>query len=70
MKEIVCVAQVLSTFYNVPGPNRDAKRSFALLLEWFHKNWSTIRPLLPKVNLLDENFKPINFQREILDSMQ
>ncbi|OHT01664.1 hypothetical protein TRFO_31447 [Tritrichomonas foetus] len=48
--EILC--QIVTT---MKPPNREMKRSFPQLIGWYRSNWTTVSPLLPLIQLRDEN---------------
>lgn len=66
LKELCSVAIVLCKIVSgIKEPNRDEKRNLSLLIEWYHNNWSLVYPMLPFINLRDENNEIINGEREI-----
>ncbi|KAI5512355.1 hypothetical protein TVAGG3_0748450 [Trichomonas vaginalis G3] len=46
---------------------RDASRDRRILIKWFHDNWNCIHDTVSKIQLLDENEKPINLAREVYE---
>lgn len=68
LKEYVSIATILSTLLpQVKEPSRTEKRSFVLLMKWFKENWELIFPVLPFIQLRDENKKVIDGQRELYE---
>lgn len=68
LRELCSIAIILSTY--VPGvkmPNRDEKRNYPLLIEWYCNNWELVCPMLPYINILDANKEIINGERELMD---
>lgn len=68
LSELKAVSMILTTFFNVPKPNRDEKRSSTLLLGWFINNWSLIEPFLPLIQLRDKNNRIIDGKREMIET--
>lgn len=68
LHELNSIATILSSLLSgVKEPNRDTKRSFPLLIQWFHANWELILPVLPCIQLRDENNQVIDGRREIIE---
>lgn len=68
LHELNSIATILSSILSgVKEPSRDEKRSFPLLIEWFHNNWELISPVLPCIQLRDENNQIIDGRREIFE---
>lgn len=68
LQELTSVAIILSSIIPLlPSPDRNEKRSYNALLGWFHKYWDMISPILPLIQLRDENNMVINQRRELLE---
>lgn len=68
LHELNSIATILSSLLSsVKEPSRDTKRSFPLLIQWFHDNWDLIYPVLPCIQLRDENDQVIDGKREIYE---
>lgn len=68
LQELASVALILSSIIPLlPSPDRNEKRSYTALLGWFYKFWDMICPILPMIQLRDENYSVINGRREILE---
>jgi hypothetical protein len=67
LKELGSVGVLLSSLLDIAPPPRPARRSYVLLLKWFKERWSHILPILPFIQLRDDNDVPIDGQRELLD---
>lgn len=68
LHELNSIATILSSLLSgVKEPNRDTKRSLPLLIQWFHDNWDQISPILPCIQLRDENNQVIDGKREIYE---
>lgn len=68
LKELCSIAIILTRINpEIKEPCRDAKRNFPLLMEWYHYNWCLIYPILPFIQLRDENMNVINGERELLE---
>jgi hypothetical protein len=61
------VALVVSSIANVPGPPRDSKRKYELLVQWFVANWAVVSPWISVVQLRDSAGRPIDRVREMVD---
>jgi hypothetical protein len=48
-------------------PQRDVRRSFPRLIEWFEENWAAITPILPLLALRDASDQVIDGRRELAD---
>ncbi|OHT10195.1 hypothetical protein TRFO_20568 [Tritrichomonas foetus] len=66
--ELISIATVLISIYNLPKVSRPHRRSFPLLVKWFDDNWEKIQPIISKISLLDKERVPINSQREMCDN--
>ena len=64
-RELVSIASVLTQMYGLPEINRDARRSFVVLIKWFDDRWSEIDTYVKHMCLLDENMTKIDHKREI-----
>jgi hypothetical protein len=64
-KELVSVANVLSDCFEVKKLSRSARRSYPVLIKWFHDNREEIVPLLDFVSLLDKYERVIDYDREL-----
>jgi hypothetical protein len=51
----------------IQKPQRDVRRSFPRLMEWFEENWARIAPVLSLVALRDANDRVIDGRRELAD---
>lgn len=68
LKELCSIAIILTKINpEIKEPCRDAKRNFPLLMEWYHYNWCLIYPILPFIQLRDENKNVINGERELYE---
>lgn len=68
LQELTSIAIVLTSIIPpLHSPNRDERRSYTALLTWFYNNWDMISPILPMIQLRDENNQVINSQREMFD---
>lgn len=68
LPELCSLAKILSSILlGVLEPTRDEKRSFQLLINWYHKYWDLIVPVLPFLQLRDENNQIIDGRRELID---
>lgn len=68
LPELCSLAKILSTILSgVVEPSREEKRSFPLLIEWYHTYWDVISPMLPYIQLRDENNQVIDGRREIIE---
>lgn len=68
LQELTSVALILSSIIPLlPSPDRNEKRSYKALLGWFNRFWDLILPVLPMIQLRDENYQVINGRREILE---
>jgi hypothetical protein len=50
--EVVSIANVFTTCFQVPAIGRNEKRSFQLLIKWFNEHWGEIEPFLSHIALL------------------
>lgn len=68
LHELNSIATIVSSLLSgVKEPNRDTKRSFPLLIQWFHDNWEQVYPMLSCIQLRDENNQVIDGRREIIE---
>ena len=58
--ELASVAIVLSQQLQLTHLSREAKRTFVPLIQWFHNNWAKIEPVLPFIQLFDDDLNPIS----------
>jgi hypothetical protein len=63
-RELYSLGLILSSEFALAPPTRDAQRSMAVLIKWFHDNWNLIEPILPVIQLLDAEMVPITEERE------
>ena len=68
LSELKAISTILTTFFKVPKPSRDEKRNSTLLLGWFIHNWASIEPVLPLIQLRDENNRVIDGKREMVET--
>jgi hypothetical protein len=69
-RELWSVAIVISergSAQKIPRPPRNAERSYPVLIKWFQDHWDTVGSVLPLVGLRDDDDKPINRRRELLE---
>jgi hypothetical protein len=57
-RELQSLGEVLVREFALPPLNRDTQRSMAVMIKWFQDNWSAIEPILPAVQMLDEESGP------------
>ena len=70
LQELISIGIILTSIIPpLHSPNRDEKRSYTALLTWFYNNWDMINPILPMIQLRDENNQIINSQREMFDML-
>jgi hypothetical protein len=62
-RELCSVALVLSHCFGFTTISRDARRSYPVLIKWFHDNWAIIEPVLPFVALRDATDRIIDHHR-------
>jgi hypothetical protein len=67
LKELRSIGIVAASHTNIKPPPRTCKRTLPSMVQWFRENWSTIGPLLPFIQLRDENNIPIDGQRELFE---
>ena len=68
LKELCSIAIILTKINpEIKEPCRNAKRNFPLLMEWYHFNWCLIYPILPYIQLRDENKNVIDGERELFE---
>lgn len=68
LKELASIAIIISKIIpDIKEPSRDEKRNFPLLIGWYHDNWELVYPILPFINLRDENNEIIDGKRELMD---
>lgn len=68
LPELCSVAKILCTILSgLIEPSRDQKRSFPLLIEWYHNYWDLISPVLPLIQLRDEKDQVIDGRRELIE---
>jgi hypothetical protein len=65
--ELKSIAAVLASLADLAPPDRETKRQYVLLINWFRIHWRFVAPFLPLVQLRDEFGVPITGQRELLD---
>lgn len=66
LRELTSIAIIICQINpEIKGPNRNEKRNYNLLINWFSANWEYLSPLLPLIELRDENNEVINGQREL-----
>jgi hypothetical protein len=63
-KELCSIARVLIKCFQLPGISRNEYRSCPVLIKWFEKNWESIEPILPLIQLLDVEQRPIDSVRQ------
>lgn len=68
LSELKAISTILTDLFHVPKPSRDQKRSTTLLLGWFIDNWLSIEPVLPFIQLRDENNVVIDGKREMIET--
>ena len=64
-RELLSIASILTQLYGLPELNRDARRSFVVLIKWFDDRWPQIDTYLKHMCLLDENMMKIDHEREV-----
>lgn len=70
LQELTSIAYILTSIIPLlNSPNRNEKRSYTALLTWFYNNWNMINPILPMIQLRDENNQIINYRREMIDML-
>lgn len=69
LPELFSIATIISSnlLLGLNRPGREEQRSFPLLIEWYQKNWPSICPVLPFIQLRDKNDQVINGRREIIE---
>ena len=66
LRELKSIALIICQISpKIKEPNRNEKRNYPLLIEWFSRNWDLVSPLLPFIKLRDENNEIIDGQREL-----
>jgi hypothetical protein len=63
-RELCSIALVLSHCFGFPTISRDARRSYPVLIKWFHDHWPSIEPVMPLVALRDEEDGIIDHHRQ------
>jgi hypothetical protein len=67
IRELVSVAEIVSSLARISPPSRDAKRNFGLMIRWFRSRWTSVGPWLPLISLCDEERCIIDGARELSD---
>lgn len=68
LPELCSLAKILSSIlFGIIEPSREERRSFPLLIEWYHNYWSLIEPVLPYIQFRDENNQVIDGRRELIE---
>jgi hypothetical protein len=61
------IAHVAATLASIPPPNREMKRHFPLLLQWYRKHAGEVAPFLSRIQLRDARNLPIDGTRELVE---
>jgi hypothetical protein len=69
-KELISIAFLITEWFHVPKIPRDARRSYPMLVKWFQDNWATIQPILPLINIRDDENCVIDSSRESVQPSQ
>jgi hypothetical protein len=65
LKELRSIAIIVALVGRLPAPERNEKRSYSGLVNWFRKNWEGAVAVLPFIQLRDEEDVPIDGTREL-----
>jgi hypothetical protein len=69
LHELVSIAQVVASLAGCTPPTKKEKRSYLLMVKWFHDRWAKIGPWIPVTNLRDEGQVPITARREGIETL-
>lgn len=61
-RELLSVATVISLFVRLPPISHEAKRTFVPLIKWFSSNYYQIAPILPYIQLVDQEGNQISLK--------
>jgi hypothetical protein len=65
--ELRSLAVILSSLAGIMPPGRGTQRQYILLVRYIRKHWARIAPVLPLVQLKDENDMLIDGRREMVE---
>jgi hypothetical protein len=67
LPELRSIALVVAHFAGLKTPSRDARRTYASVLQWFNENWPSVSPWVERVQLRDEHDQIVDAGRELYD---
>ena len=65
LPELRSLAHIIQQIYHLDPIDRETNRSVSLMIQYFIKYWALIEPLLPYIQILDDNMQPINGNRQL-----
>jgi hypothetical protein len=63
--ELRSIALVVAQIAGIPPPPRSIRRLYSLLVSFFTDHWGAVLPILPILELLDGDHRPIHGRREM-----
>jgi hypothetical protein len=67
LKELRSIGIIAAELIEIDPPPRTVKRRLPFMVQWFRDNWSSLGPILPFIQLRDQNGVPINGRREVFE---